>query len=199
MTCYKTADKIKGLGRSVLVELTKIIGNIFPNLFPRGSYSDLYSIADTIQEGKGQQATIHHDDYPSSEKFNLEEARRATAIEHSLTWWEALKTYQKATLGLSVSIPIAFFLPYNDTNVENLKVISTAVIMEGYDNHLLGNFIGYPAFRSKYGTYIDETKGYQISSAWPAGLTDIGSIGNIIGALLNGYFTPKVGPAGLGW
>lgn len=66
--------------------------------------------------------------------------------------------------------------------------------MEGYDNHLLGNFIGYPAFRSKYGTYIDETKGYQVSSAWQAGLTDIGSIGNIIGALLNGYFTPKVGP-----
>jgi SP family general alpha glucoside:H+ symporter-like MFS transporter len=66
--------------------------------------------------------------------------------------------------------------------------------MEGYDNHLLGNFIGYPAFRSKYGTYIDEKKGYQISSAWQAGLTDIGSIGNIIGALLNGYFTPKVGP-----
>lgn len=49
-------------------------------------------------EGKSQQATFHHDDYSNCGKFNLEEARRATAIEHSLTWWQALKTYRRATL-----------------------------------------------------------------------------------------------------
>lgn len=67
------------------------------------------------------------------------------------------------------------------------------VIMEGYDTQLLGNFLGYPAFRNKFGTYIDEEHGYQISSKWQAGLNDIGAVGNIIGALANGYFTAKYG------
>ncbi|KAH8649970.1 hypothetical protein BX600DRAFT_529071 [Xylariales sp. PMI_506] len=88
---------------------------------------------------------------------------------------QALKTYKKATLW-------------------SICDDSTSVIMEGYDNHLLGNFIGLPAFRNRYRVYVNETSGHQISSAWQAGLVDIGSIGNIIGALLNGYFTPKVGP-----
>ena len=66
--------------------------------------------------------------------------------------------------------------------------------MEGYDNHFLGNFIGYPAFRRKYGQYLDAKSGWQISSKWQAGLVDIGSVGNIVGALLNGYLTPKYGP-----
>lgn len=73
-------------------------------------------------------------------------------------------------------------------------VISTAVIVEGYDNHFLGNFIGYPAFRRKYGNYLNATSGWQISSQWQAGLIDIGSVGNIVGALINGYLTPKFGP-----
>lgn len=65
--------------------------------------------------------------------------------------------------------------------------------MEGYDTTLLGSFFGYPSFRQKYGTYIDQANGYQLSSQWQTGLNDIGAVGNIIGALLNGYFTPKYG------
>ena len=40
------------------------------------------------------------------------------------------------------------------------------VIMEGYDVTLLGSFYGYPMFRRKYGEYLDEKNGYQISSTW---------------------------------
>jgi SP family general alpha glucoside:H+ symporter-like MFS transporter len=32
-----------------------------------------------------------------------------------------------------------------------------------------------------------------VSSPWQAGLSDIGAVGNIIGALLNGFFTHKYG------
>lgn len=65
--------------------------------------------------------------------------------------------------------------------------------MEGYDTQLLGNFWGYTSFRQKFGTYANEADGYQISSAWQTGLNDIGCVGNIIGALLNGYLTAKYG------
>lgn len=58
---------------------------------------------------------------------------------------------------------------------------------------LVASFIGYPTFREKYGQWHDEEHGYQISSAWQAGLNDIAAVGNIIGALLNGYFTAKYG------
>lgn len=66
--------------------------------------------------------------------------------------------------------------------------------MEGYDVTLLGSFMGYPAFRKQYGYDThDEEHGYQISSPWQAGLNDIAAVGNIIGALLNGYLTAKYG------
>jgi len=67
------------------------------------------------------------------------------------------------------------------------------IVMEGYDTTLLGSFFGYPSFRRQFGTYIDETNGYQLSSKWQTGLNDAVAVGNIIGALLNGYYTPKYG------
>jgi SP family general alpha glucoside:H+ symporter-like MFS transporter len=73
------------------------------------------------------------------------------------------------------------------------QVISTTVVMEGYDVTLLSSFIGYPAFRNKYGSYLNEESGYQISASWQTGLNDIAAVGNIIGALLNGYLTTKFG------
>jgi len=35
--------------------------------------------------------------------------------------------------------------------------------------------------------------GYQVPAKWQTGLNDAGAVGNIVGALLNGYFTPKYG------
>jgi len=65
--------------------------------------------------------------------------------------------------------------------------------MEGYDVTLVSSFIGYPAFRQKYGEWYSEKDGYQISASWQTGLNDIAAVGNIIGALLNGYLTAKHG------
>ncbi|PSR80793.1 general substrate transporter [Coniella lustricola] len=106
-------------------------------------------------------------------KFVNDEAAQATANEHSLTLWQALRTYKRAAMW-SV-------------------LISTTVIMEGYDTQLLGNFWGYTSFRNKFGTYDGPVNGYQITSAWQTGINDIGAVGNIIGALLNGYLTAKFG------
>lgn len=65
--------------------------------------------------------------------------------------------------------------------------------MEGYDVQLLANFYGYQAFRRKFGTYTGEENGWQISSQWQTGLNDISAVGNIVGALANGYLTAKFG------
>lgn len=108
-----------------------------------------------------------------SNKTLSQEARLATAAEHDMTFFQAIKIYRKAVFW---SI-----------------LVSTSIIMEGYDTTLLGSFFAYPSFRQKYGQYHGTEAGYQLSSAWQAGITDIGAVGNIIGALLNGYFTHKYG------
>jgi MFS transporter, SP family, general alpha glucoside:H+ symporter len=102
-----------------------------------------------------------------------EDARTATAAEHSLGLWQAIKTYKKAVFWSAM--------------------VSTSIVMEGYDTTLIGSFFAYPAFQEKYGFYSGPKNGYQLTSAWQTGLQDGGAIGNIIGALLNGYFAPKYG------
>lgn len=67
------------------------------------------------------------------------------------------------------------------------------VIMEGYDVTLISSFYGYPRFREKYGEFLDEKNGYQISSSWQQRFQCLAAVGNIIGALLNGWATAKWG------
>ena len=100
-------------------------------------------------------------------------AKQATEAEHHLDLWQGLKTYRKA----------AFWS----------ILVSSSIIMEGYDTTLIGSFFAYPSFRQKYGTYHGGTAGWQLSSPWQAGILDIQAVGNLIGALANGYFTHKYG------
>lgn len=60
----------------------------------------------------------------------FEEAKKATDSEHSLSVSDSLKLYRKA---------IMFSL-----------VLSTAVIMEGYDLSLMGSFLGFTPFEERY-------------------------------------------------
>jgi SP family general alpha glucoside:H+ symporter-like MFS transporter len=106
-------------------------------------------------------------------KMLNEDARLATQAEHNLSLWQGVKTYRKAVFW-SV-------------------VVSASIIMEGYDTTLIGSFYGYPAFREKYGEFHGGTAGWQLSAPWQTGISDIQAVGNIIGALANGYFTNKYG------
>ncbi|KIL93302.1 alpha-glucoside transport protein [Fusarium avenaceum] len=107
------------------------------------------------------------------DKALANEALEATADEHSYTVWQGFKTYKRA----------AFWS----------IVISTTVIMEGYDVTLLGSFYGYPRFREKYGAYLDKDNGYQISANWQQRFNCLGALANIIGAMLNGWATSRWG------
>ncbi|KAI6781951.1 Maltose permease-like protein [Emericellopsis cladophorae] len=100
-------------------------------------------------------------------------AIEATAQEHSIGFVQGFKTYRKAAMWS--------FL------------ISMTVIMEGYDVTLLGSFYGYPTFREKYGKVYNEENGYQISSVWQQRFNCMAAVGNIVGALLNGWATARWG------
>ena len=108
-----------------------------------------------------------------SGKMLNEDARLATEAEHKLTIWQGIKTYRKAIFWS--------------------MLVSSSIIMEGYDTTLFGSFFGYPAFRKKYGEFHEGSTGYQLSAQWQTGINDIQAVGNIIGALANGYFTPIYG------
>lgn len=58
---------------------------------------------------------------------------------------------------------------------------------------LIPSFFAYPSFKRKYGQYFPDKGDYQLTGPWQVGIQDIQAIGNIIGALGNGYFTPKFG------
>lgn len=100
-------------------------------------------------------------------------AMEATAAEHSVGFVQGFKMYKSAAMWS--------FL------------ISATVIMEGYDVTLLGSFFGYPTFRLRYGEYLDEDNGYQISSTWQQRFNCLAAVANIVGALLNGWATAKWG------
>ncbi|EEU45643.1 uncharacterized protein NECHADRAFT_80744 [Fusarium vanettenii 77-13-4] len=115
----------------------------------------------------------HLKDVDLHDKTLNTEAHQATAQEHSFSVFQALKTYKRA----------AFWS----------ILISTTVIMEGYDVTLLSSFYAYPSFRKKYGAWLDEDNGYQISANWQQRFNCLGAFANIIGAMMNGWATAKWG------
>jgi MFS transporter, SP family, general alpha glucoside:H+ symporter len=101
----------------------------------------------------------------------VHEAREASSEEHRMGLWESLKLYPKAT-AWSV-------------------LLSTAVIMEGYDVVLMGSFYAFPQFQKKYGVLTP--KGYQLTAAWQSGLSNGAGVGEIIGLFINGWASERFG------
>ncbi|KAL4814912.1 general substrate transporter [Aspergillus spinulosporus] len=108
---------------------------------------------------------------PSKDDTSL--ARLAAQQEHHLGFWEAVRRYPNAVLW-SV-------------------LLSTSIIMEGYDIVLIQSFFAQPSFREKYGQYDTGTGSHQITAPWQNGLSNAVSVGTIIGAFANGYFVHKFG------
>ncbi|GJC89004.1 alpha-glucosides permease MPH3 [Colletotrichum liriopes] len=116
---------------------------------------------DNIHVEKGPSHIHQLNDVSLDDKGLNSEAHEGTNIEHSFGLWQGLKTYKRA----------AFWS----------ILISTTVIMEGYDVTLIGSFYGYPSFREKYGEWLDDKNGYQISSSWQQKFNSIGALANIYG------------------
>jgi MFS transporter, SP family, general alpha glucoside:H+ symporter len=101
------------------------------------------------------------------------EAGIATRAEHEMTLWQGLKLYPKA-VGWSI-------------------LLSTAIVMEGYDVVLLGSFYAFPEFQKKYGILQPDGKSYQLTAAWQSGLSNGAQVGEILGLFINGIVSERYG------
>ncbi|KAI0142992.1 raffinose family of oligosaccharides transporter [Xylariaceae sp. FL1272] len=102
----------------------------------------------------------------------IREAAAATHAEHEMSLWTAVRLYRKAVCW-SV-------------------LLSTAIVMEGFDGVILGNLYAYPPFQMKFGeVQLDGT--YQLSAAWQSGLSNGVLVGEIFGLYLNGIIAERIG------
>ncbi|KAF6816665.1 MFS maltose permease [Colletotrichum sojae] len=101
------------------------------------------------------------------------EAKQAADSEHQMTLLEAIKTYPKA-IGWSV-------------------LLSSTLIMEGYDLSLLGNLYSSPYFNQKYGEYSEAQGKYVLSAAWQSGLSNGARAGEVLGLILAGWTADRYG------
>ncbi|KAH6643348.1 raffinose family of oligosaccharides transporter [Truncatella angustata] len=102
----------------------------------------------------------------------VREAAAATSAEHEMDLLTALKLYRKA-VGWSV-------------------LLSTAIIMEGFDGVILGSLYAYPPFQRKFGE-IQPDGAYQLTAAWQSGLSNGALVGEILGLFLNGIIAERIG------
>jgi SP family general alpha glucoside:H+ symporter-like MFS transporter len=106
------------------------------------------------------------------EQDDLADAEDATRHDHRMTLLQAVKLYPKA-VGWSV-------------------VMSTALVMDGFDNKLMVSLFAQPAFAKKYGKLRPKGK-HQISAPWQSGLTNGSNVGQLIGLGLSGWMSEKLG------
>ncbi|KAL6355286.1 hypothetical protein LRP88_10872 [Fusarium phalaenopsidis] len=114
----------------------------------------------------------YHEETANTEAL-ASEAKVAAEAEHHMSLWDAVKTYPKA-IGWSV-------------------LLSSTLIMEGYDLALLGNLYASPVFNQKFGTYNAATEEYQVSAAWQSGLSNGARAGEIIGLIIAGWTADRYG------
>jgi len=104
----------------------------------------------------------------------LNEANDATNVEKHMSIAQAFKTYPRAVI---FSI-----------------ILSTAIVMEGYDVVLLANLYASPAFAKRYGSQTGDPKNpYQIPARWQAGLSNGANVGEILGLFINGIVSERFG------
>ncbi|OAA37142.1 Sugar/inositol transporter [Beauveria brongniartii RCEF 3172] len=104
----------------------------------------------------------------------IDGARAAAEKERKMTLLQGLRLYPKA---------VAWSV-----------LISTCIVMEGYDITLVNNFYAFPQFNKKYGELTDPVKGtYEVPARWQAGLSNGAQVGEIIGLFINGFVSERFG------
>lgn len=137
-----------------------------------GAFSAHGNMADKANALNVESAALEHLENNPDFAATVHDAQIATAKEHSMSLWQGLKLYPRA-IGWSV-------------------LLSSAIIMEGYDVVLMGSFYAFPAFNQKYGT-LQPDGSYQLSAAWQAGLSNAMNVGQILGLFVNGIVSERFG------
>ncbi|KAL2671622.1 hypothetical protein Neosp_014212 [[Neocosmospora] mangrovei] len=72
-------------------------------------------------------------------------------------------------------------------------IVSLAIIMEGYDTNLMSNFYPYPSFQERFGDEVDKNGDPIISAQWQTIISNSGQAGSILGLIVNGWVTERIG------
>lgn len=72
-------------------------------------------------------------------------------------------------------------------------ILSTAVVMEGFDLQVVGGLTAFPSFREKYGKYYPKIDQYQIPVFYSNIFGPCGNIAQVIGLLFAGIMTDRYG------
>ncbi|KAH6611722.1 hypothetical protein B0J18DRAFT_83878 [Chaetomium sp. MPI-SDFR-AT-0129] len=102
----------------------------------------------------------------------IQGAKTATEKEQKMTLLQGIKLYPKA---------IAWSI-----------LISTCIVMEGYDVCLINNFYAFPQFNKKYGERLPSGD-WEVTAPWQAGLSNGANVGELIGLLINGWVSERFG------
>lgn len=101
-----------------------------------------------------------------------DDMRENTEKEVSLGFFGGLKTYPAAA---AWSI-----------------LLSSSIIMEGYDTNLLGSFFAFPQFNRDFGSQLPNGE-YQVPATWQAGLMNGAQAGSMLGLFINGIMCDMIG------
>ena len=101
------------------------------------------------------------------------DAKAATEKEHKMTLMEGIRIYPKA--------------------VAWSALISTCIVMEGFQVCLLPNFYAFQPFNEKYGSWVESDQSFQVPAPWQAGLSNGANVGSIIGLIIQGWVSERIG------
>lgn len=96
-----------------------------------------------------------------------------TEVEHSLTFWAAIKVHYPAVLW-------ALF-------------INLATVLKGMDGGIVGSLVGIEPFKEQYG-YLYQGDTYIIEAHWLSAFNYANKLGAIVGAFTAGFAYDRIGP-----
>jgi len=100
------------------------------------------------------------------------DAARATKAEHAMTLREGLKTYPKAVVWS--------------------MILSTALVMEGFDMIIINNLFAYEPFKRQFGNRLPNGS-YELTAAWQSGISNGMLVGEILGLFVTGLISERLG------
>lgn len=124
----------------------------------------------------------HHD--------NEGEAITAMQIERQMSVRDSLRFWPKAIM-FSFVISLAIIMEVSRTDLCSSKPL--LISFQGYDTNLMSNFYAFPAFKNRYGDQVDSKGVAVVSSRWQTIINNGVQVGSIIGLIINGFITERIG------
>ncbi|KAF3759898.1 putative MFS alpha-glucoside transporter [Cryphonectria parasitica EP155] len=113
-------------------------------------------------------------DFDSEHTHDLiRQAQESDAADKKLTIRGAIKKYKKACFWA--------------------MILSTSLIMEGYDLVIITSFYGQTQFQTRFGTYDAALQKYAISAEWQSVLSNSAVIGQLVGLVINTFAQDRFG------